>query len=142
MALTNVISRHVMEENGWEFQVTHWYKSQFLDICGNDTWYGFYVGYGRGSVTTNFKASGFATLAFGNCWAHNEVAVYLNNRKIAYAFGNVKRKEVQFQFSPGDKLQITEDGAIIILHSLSITCYCKYAFLKLLQIIIYIYMHL
>ena len=125
MALTNVESRSAMEENGWEFHVSHWGKSQFLDICGNDTWYGFYRGYGRGTVSTIFKGSGVGILTFGNCWDHNEVVVYLNNYKISYAFGNEKRKKVHFRFSPGDQLQIEEYGAIIKLHSLSITCDCK-----------------
>ena len=134
MALTNVDSRSAMEENGWEFHVSHWDKSQFLYICGNETWYGFLRGHGRGSVSLNFKGSGFGVLKFGNCWAHSVVEVYLNSDKIAYALGNVTAKEIQFRFAPGDKLQVTEDGAIIKLHSLSITCYCKYTFLQLLQI--------
>ena len=133
MALTNVSSRPVMEENGWEFHVSHWDKSEFVDICDNDTWYGFYGGYGRGSVSTNFKGSGLGILIFGNCWAHNQVEVYFNDNKISNAIGNVTRKEIQFHFSPGDTLQVMEDGAIIKLHSLSITCTCKYTFLQLLQ---------
>ena len=133
MALSNVASRRVMEKNGWEFRVSQWEKSGFSDMCGNETWYGFLRGHGRGSVSLNFKGSGFGILKFGNCWAHNEVAVLLNNYKISYALGNVKMKEIQFHFSPGDKLQITEDGAIIKLHSFLITCYCEYTFLELLQ---------
>ena len=129
MALTDVASRPAMEKNGWEFRVSQWDKSEFVDTCGNATWYGFYRGYGRGSVSTNFKGSGFGILIFGNCWAQNEVEVYFNDHRISYALGNVTRKEIQFHFSPGDKLQVMEDGAIIKLHSLSITCTCKYTFL-------------
>ena len=129
MALTNVASRPAMEENGWEFRVSHWGKSEYVDICGNDTWYRFYGGHGRGGVSTNFKGSGIGILIFGNCWTHNEVTVYLNYYKISYAIGNVTRKEIQFHFSPGDKLEVMEEGAIIKLHSLSITCTCKYTFL-------------
>ena len=132
MALANVASRPDMEKNGWEFHVSHWDKIEFVDICGNDTWYGFYGGHYRGSVSTNFKGSGFGILKFGNCWAHNEVEVYLNNYRISYAFGNVTKKEIQFQFSPGDKLQVTELGAIIKLHSLALTCSCKYTCLQVL----------
>ena len=119
-----------MEKNDWQFRISHWDKSEFVELCGNDTWYGFYGGLGKGSISTNFKGTGFGVLKFGNCWTDNEVAVYLNNYKIAYAFGNRKVKEVRFQFSPGDELQVTEDGAIIKLHSLSITCNCKYPFLQ------------
>ena len=132
MAFTNVASRPAMEENGWEFRVSQWDKSELVDICGNDTWYGYYGGDGRGSVSANFKGSGFGILIFGNCWYNNEVAVYLNNYKISYVLGNVTRKEIQFHFSPGDKLQVMEDGAIIKLHSLSITCNCKYTCLQVL----------
>ena len=132
MVLTNVVSRFAMEENGWEFRVLQWGKGEFVDICGNDTWYGFYAGYGRGTVSTIFKGRGFGILEFGNCWTHNEVEVYLNDYKISYALGNVTRKKIQFHFFPGDKLQVAEDGAIIKLHSLSITCYCKYIFLQVI----------
>ena len=132
MALTNVASRAAMEKNGWEFHVSQWEKKEFVDMCGNDTWYGFYRGPGRGSVSTKFKGSGHGILIFGNCWAHNEVEVYFNYHKISNAMGNVTRKEIQFHFFPGDKLQVMEDGAIIKLHSLSITCYCKYTCLQVL----------
>ena len=132
VAMTNLVSRAVMEENGWEFHISHWDQSQFLDACGNDNWYGYYAGYHIGSVSINFNETGIGTLAFGNCWSNNEVGVYLNDVKISYALGNVKRKEIQFHFMAGDKLQITEDAAIIKLHSLSITCFCKCNLLKLL----------
>ena len=125
MALTDVASRPAMVKNGWEFHVSHWDKREFVDLCGNDTWYGFYVGHYKGSISTNFMESGFGILKFGNCWRHNEVVVYLNNYKMSNAFGNVATKEVKFRFSPGDTLKITEDGAVIKLHSLSITCSCK-----------------
>ena len=128
MDLTNMSSRSVMEKNGWKFYVSPWGQKDFIDICGNDTWYGFYRGSGKGIVSTRFEGSGIGTLNFGNCWNHNEVAVYLNNYKISYAVGGMSKKEIQFRFFPGDKLQVTEDGAIIKLHSLSITCYCKYTF--------------
>ena len=133
MALSDVTSRLQMEKNGWEFHVTQWGKSEFVDICGNDTWYGLLWGHRKGSVSTSFKGSGFGILTFGNCWTHNEVEVYLNDYKISYALGNVMRKEVQFHFSPGDILQVTEVGAIIKLHSLAITCNCKYTVLQLLH---------
>ena len=83
MVLTDILSRPVMEKNGWEFYVSHWDKREFLDICGNDTRYGFSSGHRLGSVSTRFKGSGFGILKFGNCLAHNEVGVYLNSLKIA-----------------------------------------------------------
>ena len=128
MHLSNVVSRQVMEESGWKFEVSHWDKNEFVDICGNDTWYGFYNGRRMGRVSTHFKGSGFGILKFGNCWADNEVRVYLNSANIAYALGNATNQEILFHFAPGDKLQVMEDAAIIKLHSLSIKCSCKYVF--------------
>ena len=123
-----------MEENGWNFHVTHWRKKTFANICGTDTWYGFYSGPGIGSVSTTFKGAGYGILRFGNCWTDNEVAVYLNNYKISSAFGKVMSKEIQFSFLPGDKLQITEDGAIVKIYSLSITCYREYMLVIILNV--------
>ena len=136
-ALTNVVSREAMEENGWEFHISHWDKTKFADICGTDTWYGFYNGDAFGSISANFNGRGFGILQFGNCWAHKEVSVYLNGNKIGYALGNVKRKEIQFHFEPVDKLKVAEDGAIIKLHSLSITCYRKYTLVAIVTILRY-----
>ena len=85
MDLSNVVSRHAMEKSGWKFDVSHWDKNDFVDICGNDTWYGFYNSRRMGSVSAHFKGSGFGILKFGNCWADNEVRVYLNSDKIAFA---------------------------------------------------------
>ena len=130
MALTNVGSRQVMEKGAWKFDVSHWNKNEYNDMCGNDTWYGFYSGRRMGSISANFKGSGFGILKFGNCWAHNEVEVYLNYDKIAFALGNVINQEILFHFSPGDTLEVMEDTAIIKLHSLSIKCYGKYIFLS------------
>ena len=132
MHLSNVVSRQVMEESGWEFDVSHWDNDEHLEICGNDTWYGFYNGLRMGSVSANFKGSGFGILKFGNCWAHNEVEVYLNSYKIAFALGNVTNNEILFHFSPGDTLQVMEETAIIKLHSLSIKCYGKCTLILLL----------
>ena len=126
MGLTNVVSRQAMEESGWKFEVSHWNKNEFVDICGNDTWYGYHSGHRMGSVFANFKGYGFGILKFGNCWGHSEVEVYLNYKKIAFALGNMINQEILFHFVPGDKLQVVEDGGIIKLHALSIKCYCKY----------------
>ena len=128
MHLSNVVSRQAMEESGWELHVSHWDNLEYHEICGNDTWYGFYNGRRMGRVSTHFKGSGFGILKFGNCWGHSEVEVYLNYEKIAFALGNVINQEILFHFSPGDKLQVTENNAIIKLHSLSIKCYGKYIF--------------
>ena len=128
MDLCNVVSRQVMEESGWKFDVSPWDNHESVGICDNDTWYGFYNGRRMGSVSAHFKGYGFGILKFGNCWADNEVSVYLNSVKIDFALGNVINQEILFHFSPGDKLQVTEDTAIIKVHSLSIKCYGKYTF--------------
>ena len=128
MDLSNVVSRQIMQESGWKFDISHWDKNEYLDICDNDTWYGYNSGHRMGSVSANFKGYGFGILKFGNCWNHNEVAVYLNSKKIAYALGNATNQEILFHFAPGDLLQVMEDGSIIKLHSLSIKCYGKCMF--------------
>ena len=94
----------------------------YEDICGNHGWFGFYAGSHAGNIYTIFKGSGTARLMYGNCWIDNEVAVYLNHNKISSAYGNETKKEISFNFIPGDALRIVEDGAIIKLRALAISC--------------------
>ena len=126
MGLSNVKSRSTMEENGWIFHVSHSDMLLHGDICGNNGWFGFYSGTSVGSISAIFKGSGTAKLIYGNCWSDREVAVYLNRKKISSVRGNQTQLELSFNFISGDKLQIEEDGAIIKLHSLTISCDGKY----------------
>ena len=129
--LTNLSSRAVMEKHGWAFHVSNDVDAALDDLCGAEAWYGQYVGYYRGSVSTVFQGRGFAVLVFENCWTNNYVEVHHNSRILASAFGNGTKVEIAFQFFPGDKLEITENLAIIKLHSLSVMCRCMFVFLIL-----------
>ena len=111
-----------MEENGWIFHVLHSDMLLHGDICGNNSWFGFYAGSHAGSIYTTFKGSGTAELIYGNCWNKNEVSVYLNHKKISAAFEKETEKEITFDFISGDIMGIVEDGAIIKIHSLTILC--------------------
>ena len=120
--LSNVKFRSAMEENGWIFHVSHSDMLLHGDMCGNNGWFGFYSGSYVGSISAIFKGSGRARLIYGNCWDDSEVAVYLNYKKISSAYGNETKEEISFNFIPGDTLWIVEEGAIIKLHSLIISC--------------------
>ena len=122
--LSEVSNREVMEKNGWIFNTTHsdmvWGKSH----CGEGSWFGFHSNAAYGSVSTTFKGSGTATLSFGNCWAASlyKVSVVINGEVKSEAEGNVMEKEISFSFNKGDNLIIKENGAIIKINSLDITC--------------------
>ena len=122
IGVSNIKSRSDMEENGWTFHLSHSDMVLHGDRCGNNGWFGFYSGSSVGSISAYFKGRGTARLIFGNCWIDNEVAVYLNHKKISFAYGNETRQETYFNFISGDTLRIVEDGAIIKLHSLTISC--------------------
>ena len=128
IGFSNVQSRLEMEENGWIFHVSHSDMVFHGERCGNNGWFGFYSGRSVGSISAHFKGSGTAMLIYGNCWIHNVVAVYLNHHKISLAYGNETHKEISFNFISGDMLRVEEDGAIIKLHSLTISCDGKYIF--------------
>ena len=111
-----------MEKNGWIFHVSHGDQFMYASLCGDDTWFGFYAGGTIGSISTIFKRSGLAKLNFGNCWTNKKVTAYLNHRKLAYASGREVRKEISFNFTTGDTLRLEEDGGIIKINSLIISC--------------------
>ena len=122
-ALTQLGNKTVMEANGWTFVTSHHDMVWYASTCGTDSWYGLHAGHTKGSVSAVFKGSGNATLSFGNCWHVRSYSVkaYLNRRVISTAIGNVFTN-VSFTFIKGDTLKIEEDGAIIKLKSLAITC--------------------
>ena len=120
------MSRSDLDENGWVVHVSHSDMSLHGDICGNDGWFGFYSGSRTGFIQAMFKGSGTARLLYGNCWNKNKVSVFLNNEKISSAYGKETEVEVSFNFIAGDIIRIVEDGAIIKLHSLTISCDGKY----------------
>ena len=111
-----------MEENGWIFHVSHSDMTLYGDICGNDGWFGFYVGSNTGTIYTTFKGSGTARLIYGNCWNKNEVYVTINGEKISSVYGKDTKKEIVVNFISGDLIRVVEKSAIIKLHSLTISC--------------------
>ena len=123
--ISDVSNREVMEKNGWKFNTSHsdmkWQRSN----CGEGSWFGLHAGFAEGSVSTTFQGSGTATLTFGNCWTSSlyKVSVILNEELKAEAKGSELEKEVTFSFNQGDHLIIKEDGAIIKINSLIITCH-------------------
>ena len=120
--LRNVRSISEMKENGWIFHVSHSDMQLYADRCGKNSWFGFYSGNSVGSVAAHFTGSGIASLTYGNCWMDNEVSVYLNLYKMSSAYGNETKKQISFNFTAGDTLRIVEDGAIIKLHNLTVSC--------------------
>ena len=124
--LGNVRSGSELKENGWIFHVSHSDMQLYGDRCGKNGWFGFYSGNLVGSVAALLTGSGMAKLIYGNCWIDNEVSVYLNYYKISTAHGNETKKQISFNFTAGDTLRIEEDGAIIKLHNLTVSCDGKY----------------
>ena len=118
----DITSKETMEENGWIFSVTKHKQEKYVSYCGDTSWFGHSSQWNEGSVSAKFKGNGNAKLIFGNCWSAHNVNVYLNQNQLANASGDENSKEVLFNFTGGDVLKITEDGAIIKLHSLSISC--------------------
>ena len=113
-----------MEHNGWEFG-SFVSKPSGIPNCKDGTWYGHRSGgWKPASVSATFKGYGIATLRYGNCHGFKAVNVYINNEKIATAYGNELSKKVTFSFVKGSKLRIEDasDGAIIKLNSLDISC--------------------
>ena len=127
--LSDVSSQQAMEENGWSFSLTDSEPEKHSSKCGKGTWYGMSSGSEIGKVNTVFVGRGSATLVYGNCWTGYTVKVWLNNKKVSVADKNKLKKKVTFQFTKGDKLQIEEDGGIIKLHSLTISCGGKKTFI-------------
>ena len=109
-----------MESNGWVFHGTkgcgngNWYGD-----CGTESWY--CSGASIGSISTNFKGSGMATLDFGNCYKKGMVMVFVNGVSKSDANENEKSKIIKFKFDAGDELKITEkEGGIIKLNSFKV----------------------
>ena len=113
-----------MEKNGWKFNTSHHDMKWQKENCGDGSWFGLHAGFNEGSVSAVFKGSGNANLTFGNCWSSPmyKVTVLLNDQVLEAAKGNELKKSVAFSFNQGDRLIVREDGAIIKLNSLDITC--------------------
>ena len=95
------------------------WTGHFKDRCEN--WYG-YMDYGEiGSIKITLSGHGRAKLNFGNCYTSGIVKVFLDNTEIATASGDEKTKTVEFAYSDGNELKLTEDFAIIVFNSFECT---------------------
>ena len=102
----------------------------FLTHCGGETWYGWADNESVGSIEIVLEGPGMATLNFGNCFKKpGEVKVFLNHDLIGSANENVKNNILEFPFSNGDKLKISEEFGIIKINSFEIKCPGKYYFI-------------
>ena len=123
-----------MEENGWQFrnigQTFETRSGIHADKCGKDTWYGWKTSESKGnaSVSVVFFNSGSARLVYENCHIKGTVDVFLNHshdrieRKVASAEAGSKGNQVAFEFFKGTALNITTEGGIVNLKSLTIKC--------------------
>lgn len=115
-----------MLRNGWKVDVgyssTNDIKSsEYSNICGTQTFYGYHEDDKVGSVSAKFKGNGNATLIFGNCHKEGFVEVLLNNQQLGQA-KQKKYKTIAFSYYPGDVLKIREvNTAIIKLYYFGIT---------------------
>ena len=111
-----------MEANGWTFNDITEYWNNVYGQCKANRFWGYKYGAGGGSsVTAVLKGSGTANLQFGNCKARGNVKVYINDLLL----GDAKRDtslSATFTFSEDDILTITEDNAIMQLHSFEVAC--------------------
>ena len=122
--LSQVSDREVMEKNGWIFNTSNSDMVSYRKHCGEGSWFGFHSDFEEGSVSTTFKGSGVATLYLGNCWTSPvyKVSVLINGEIKFVVRRNVMQKVISFSFNKGDNLIIKEDGAIIKINTLDITC--------------------
>ena len=91
-----------------------WFKNR----CEN--WYGYEDASAIGSIKTTLSGTGRAKLNFGNCYKSGNVKVFLDNTEIAAASGDEKSKTVEFAYSDGNELKLTEDFAIIVFNSFEV----------------------
>lgn len=147
-----------MEKNGWEIDVDHdvfsmdeeAIRKQKLDIdpvlavqkrCRNNTWYGFRGMMGDAKVTKVFKASGHASLSFGNCGDPSMngtvTAILLSNgtqREIGKVLQGQQETTITFYFQNNDSLKIEETGqGIIKLFSFAVVCSSVHSILLSIQ---------
>ena len=123
-------NQQVMESNGWVFDVSDSMGEQYLEACGEATWYGWARAESVGSIEIVLEGHGMATLNFGNCFGKpGEVKVLLNDDLVGSANEDVKNHILEFPFSNGDKLKISEEHGIIKINSFEIKCSGKYYFI-------------
>ena len=104
-----------MSENvsGWTFNdVKKGPWNQKPKECAKASWFGWDYP-GAASISTTLHGKGKAILEFGNCHGRGDVTVYKNDVEISSVGAN-KEDIVDFEFSDGDVLKITEHNTAII----------------------------
>ena len=106
-----------MSENvsGWTFTDVKkgpWNQNANYWGCAKASWFGWDWP-GAASISTTLHGKGKAILEFGNCHGRGDVTVYKNDVEIS-SVGAKKEDIIQFEFSDGDVLKITEHNTAII----------------------------
>ena len=115
-----------MKEGGWRVDGAPEHSNVYAIYCDvPNTFWGYKYHSATGFVEATFKGSGRATLEFGNCYHKGGVVkVYLNADEIGVATKLEKSKVINFNYSRGDVLNITEEykgeGGIIKINSLKL----------------------
>ena len=87
--------------------------------CPN--WYGWGKSKKVGSINTTLSGSGCAKLDFGNCHDTGTVKAFLDGQEIGSADALIPHKVVEFDFTPGSVLTMSEyDVAVIQFNNLEI----------------------
>ena len=105
--------------NGWTIDCSEgvWTQDEFAD-CKN--WYGWGNDHEVGSIATTLSGWGGARLDFGNCY-QGTVKAFLDGQEIGSADALIPHKVVEFDFTPGSVLTMSEyDVAVIQFNNLEI----------------------
>ena len=136
--LENVQGRATMEANGWVVDVDHWNHGvingfngweiawnhqDYVNNCGNESFWGYKHKYSIGRVSAVFQGSGAGELIYGNCWPYGVTKVYLNDDEIGQANPKQFKLVTNFNYKAGDILKLEElDFGVIKINSLKLTC--------------------
>ena len=106
-----------MSENvsGWTFTDVKkgpWNQNANYWGCAKASWFGWDWP-GAASISTTLHGKGKAILEFGNCHGRGDVTVYKNDVEIS-SVGAKKEDIIEFEFSDGDVLKITEHNTAVI----------------------------
>ena len=113
-----------LRSNGWVITCTSENIHQDAH-CGADTWYGW-IGYDPiGYISAELQGTGKASHSFGSCAGPGFARALLNGNVIEQtARGQNERKDVTFDYSPGDLLKVEEiETGVIKMYSISFDCY-------------------
>ena len=113
-----------LRSNGWVITCTS--ENKQVDAqCGTDTWYGWIHNEPIGYISAVLQGTGKANLSFGSCAGAGFARALLNGNVIEQtARGQHERKDVTFDYSPGDLLKVEEiEIGVIKMYSISFDCF-------------------